>query len=166
MDGSANESAPNYFFYMTATGADQGPFPSESERAKDRGAICYRFRFGATASNDPTRGAELSARSAEPVFILKPWGEASAHYLQAFWKNEVLSAVTMEFVRTDEGGKEVPLETITLKNATIASLKRHVGEVQGLPHAELEEIGLRFETMEVQAKGAKKSVKLDTKNRK
>jgi len=64
------------------------------------------------------------------------------------------------------GGEGVPLETITLKNATIASLKRHVGEVQGLPHAELEEIGLRFETMEVQAKGAKKSVKLDTKNRK
>jgi type VI secretion system Hcp family effector len=156
----------HYFFYMRAKGADQGKFPSESERAKDRGAICYRFRFGSTASNDPTRGADLAARSHEPVFVLKPWGEASAHYLQAHWKNEILSEVEMEFVRTDAGGKEAVLETITLKNATIASLKRHVGEIQGLPHGELEEIGFRFEQMEVKAKGAKKSVKFDFKNRK
>ncbi len=72
----------------------------------------------------------------------------------------------MEFVRTDAGGKEAPLETLTLKNATIASLKRHVGEIQGLPEAELEEIGLRFEEMEMKAKGAKKAVKFDFKNRK
>jgi type VI secretion system Hcp family effector len=156
----------NFYFYTRATGADQGKFPSESERAKDRGALCYRFRFGGTASNDPTRGADFAARSHEPIFILKPWGEASAHYLQAFWKNEVLSEVVMEFVRTDAGGKEIVFETLTLKNATIASFKRHAGEFQGLPEAELEEIGLRFEQMEMKAKGAKKSVKFDFKNRK
>lgn len=161
-----DDAATHYFFYTRATGVDQGTFPSESERAKDRGAVCYRFRFGGSASNNPTRSAELAARSHEPIFILKPWGEASAHYLQAFWKNEVLSEVVMEFVRTDSGGKEAPLETITLKNASIASLKRHVGELQGFPVAELEEIGLRFEQMEVKAKGAKKSVKFDFKNRK
>jgi type VI secretion system Hcp family effector len=156
----------SYFFFTKTTGADQGQFPSDPDRGSQHGGICYRFRFGGTASNDPTRGGDHAARSHEPVFILKPWDEASAHYVQAFWKNEILSTVEMTFVRRDSAGSEVALETITLKNATIASLKRHVGEIDGLPYAELEEIGFRFEQMEIQAKGAKKSVRFDFKNRK
>ncbi len=156
----------HHVFYTSAKGAKQGPFPDESERSKKRGALCYRFRYGASASNDPSRGADFAARSHEPIFILKPWGEASAHYLQAFWNNEILTEVVIEFVRRDGGGKEVPLETLTLKNATVASFKRHVGEITDLPEGELEEIGLRFEQLEIKAKGSNKAVKFDFKNRK
>jgi type VI secretion system Hcp family effector len=156
----------HYVFYMRATGAQQGAFPSESERAKKRGAECYRFRFGSSASNDPTRSADFAARFHEPIVVVKAWGEASAHYLHAYYNNETLSEVTLEFVRSGVGGEEEPLETLTMKNATIASLRRHVGEIQDLPHAELEEIAFRFEEIEIKARGANKSIKFDFKNRK
>ncbi len=52
----------NYLFYTRAKGEKQGAFPDEAERAKERGSLCYRFRYGASASNDPSRGADFAAR--------------------------------------------------------------------------------------------------------
>ncbi len=154
----------NSAFYTRVKGERQGQFPdeNESDEAKNLGAPCYLFSYGASASNDPGRGADKAARFHEPIVIVKAWGEASANYLQAFLSNEVLTEVVMQFFRRDPGGKAVVFETFTLTGARIVSHRRTVGHLKGLPFPELEEIGFRFDAMEV--KSPKKAVRFDLKN--
>ena len=154
----------NYEFHVAVVGAAQGRFPDDDEESKGKGARCYTFEYGAGASNDATRATDFAARFHEPVYIAKAWSESSANFLQAFLTNEVLTTVSIEFVRKDPAGKSVVFETHTLTNATMVSLRRTVGKTPGLPFGEIETIGLRFEAMEI--KSPKKSVKFDFKNRK
>ncbi len=66
--------------------------------------------------------------------------------------NEVLRSVTFEFVKTNPNGKEIIYETITLTNATVASIKRYIatptGSEQPDPRA-LEDVSLTFQKIEI-----------------
>ena len=140
-------------FYMKIVGADQGTFHSDSKRAGDKGSLCIGFKFRGEAPNDQRRGSvQLSA-----ITIIKTWGPSSPQILGALWQGETLKEVVLEFVRPDEKGAETIFETIVLKNASVATVERRVGQlselVEGGVHRDLEEIGLRFESMEVKHKG-------------
>jgi len=141
-------------FYMKVVGADQGAFQSDSPRAGDRGSLCVGFKFRGEVPNDQKRGNVQIG----PIVVIKPWGPSSPQLLNALWQGETLSEVTLEFVRPDEKGSELVFETIVLKNASVASIDRRVGNLSEFAedgiHRELEEIGLRFESLEVKHKGA------------
>lgn len=160
MDADTNR----YEFYANVTGEKQGVFPDDNDEAKGKGARCYTFEYGAEAASDPTRGAETAARFHEPLYLLKAWSASSPNFLSAFLSNELLTTIKLEFARKNRGGEPEVFETLTLTNATLVSFRRTVGIIPGLPFAELERIGLRFEAMEIKA--AKKAVRFDFKNRK
>src|SRR5258708_24173553 len=90
--GEEPEAMP-FHFYMKVTGTTQGGFTKESARWEER-QLCYRFRFKGTANSDPTRSADQAARAHDPIYVLKEWGPASPQFMQAFWRNEVLTEVT------------------------------------------------------------------------
>ena len=141
-------------FYMKIVGAEQGTFHSDSARAGDKGSLCIGFKFKGEAPNDQRRGSLQLG----PITVTKAWGPSSPQILAALWQGETLKEVVLEFVRPDEKGAETVFETITLKNASVASVERRVGQLSELVeagvHRDLEEIGLRFESMEVKHKGA------------
>jgi type VI secretion system Hcp family effector len=139
-------------FYMKIVGAEQGAFHSDSPRAGDKGSLCLGFKFRGEAPNDQRRGSTQVG----PITVIKAWGPSSPQILAALWHGEVLTEVTLEFVRPNDKGAEMVFETIVLKNASVASVERRVGQlselVEGGVHRDLEEIGLRYESMEVKHK--------------
>jgi type VI secretion system Hcp family effector len=158
----------NYFFYMTVKGKAQGAFESEGGHAGAGRELCLEFLQEISAPNDANREASSASSSLKPISVVKPWGESSAHFLTALWDNEVLPSVVLEFVRLNEKDKgEVNVETITLTNATVAFVKRSARRRPESPPEtpfELEEIGFRYETMEVKNVLARKVARYDSKS--
>jgi type VI secretion system Hcp family effector len=120
-------------------------------------------------NNDPNRSKESAARSHEPLTIVKPWGPSSPQFMAAFWNNEPLSEVELQFLQPDgKGNPEVVFHEIHLKNATIASLELRAGKHSDAPNEappELEYISFRFEKMTVKNAPGKTIATFDFKNR-
>jgi type VI secretion system Hcp family effector len=115
------------------------------------------FSLRGNAPADQKRGSVQM----DPISVVKPWGESSPQFLNALWHGESLEVV-FEFVQQDDTGKESVFETITLKNASVASVQRRVGNLEELveqgTHRNLEEVGFRFESLEIKHKGKSQTV--------
>jgi type VI secretion system Hcp family effector len=98
----------------------------------------------------PAVGESLAKSQHKPIVVIKEIDATSAQLHQAMTKNEVLKEVVIDFVRSDaaEKGarKETVYQTITLTNATIASLKTIRS---GKQEKEEEEILFTYQKIEV-----------------
>jgi type VI secretion system Hcp family effector len=158
-----------YHFFLKATGSDQGPLAGDSPHAGEGRSLCYQLHFKGSVNNDPNRGKDSAARSHEPLTIVKPWGPSSPQFMAAFWNNEPLSEVELQFLQPDgKGNPEVVFHEIHLKNATIASFELRAGKHSDAPNEappELEYISFRFEKMTVKNAPGKTIATFDFKNR-
>ena len=115
-------------FYLTVTGRKQGQFKSESTEPgrKDKWIPALGFEMAVEAPHDPQSGLPTGKRRYSPVRIVKEWGAASPQALTALATNEVLTNVTMQFVRAAADGIEATYQTCDVDQRVVPA--RGTGE--------------------------------------
>jgi len=146
-------------FYVKVKGKKTGDFKGDSMRAGHVGAIeGIKFAYQMTTPVDVATGMPTGRRQYSAITFTKPWSPASPEFIQSWSTNEPLTNVTFEFITVGLDGKEVPYQTITLTNATVSAIKRHMGVSMGTEPPdprELEDISFSFQTIEVYDAAAK-----------
>ncbi|MBD0316459.1 MAG: type VI secretion system tube protein Hcp [Nitrospiraceae bacterium] len=123
LNAVAAEAAPE--FYVSVTGAIQGPFKGELVNKGFEGKFAgLSFDYEVVSPRDAASGLASGKRQHKPIRIKKPFGPASVQFYAALTKNESLSVV-MDFMATDQSGVMVLDHTIKLTNASVASVKMH-----------------------------------------
>jgi len=140
-------------FFVTIVTQGGTRLSEETVRGGQQGKIeAIKFLYQVGSPRDLATGQATGRRQHSPITFTKEWGAASPQLVQAAVTNEVLRSVTFEFVKTNPTGKEIIYETITLTNATVASIKRYIatptGSEQPDPRA-LEDVSLTFQKIEI-----------------
>ncbi len=140
-------------FFVTIVTQGGTRLSEETVRGGQQGKIeGIKFLYQVGSPRDLATGQATGRRQHSPITFTKEWGAASPQLVQAAVTNEVLRSVTFEFVKTNPTGKEIIYETITLTNATVASIKRYIatptGSEQPDPRA-LEDVSLTFQKIEI-----------------
>lgn len=118
------DAAPD--FYVTVSGAIQGPFKGELVGKGLEGKFAgSHFSSELNTPRDPATGQISGKRQHRPVRIQKTWGPASVQLYSALLKNEPL-AVTIDFVVPDPAtGQPILDHTLKLTGASVASFRSH-----------------------------------------
>ena len=117
--------------YMSTEGAQQGKFKGEVLRAgQPNRAELTNFTFDVSAPFDLATGATTGKNSYPPITIVKEFGSASLQFQQAFTNNENIKTIIIEFYATNRNGAESIVNTITLTNCKIVSIKQNVNKAR------------------------------------
>jgi type VI secretion system Hcp family effector len=168
----------DFHFFMKILGS-QGPFNSENPHGRDGWILCFHYGFKGKSHEDPNLSEASAARSHEPLLVVKGWDAASPQLMQAFWNNEILKEVVLEFVVPDGKGATQVLERITLGNATVVSMNRGAGAATtaspgpakgdvsepAMGSVFREEVGFRFVSATHENVPGKTKARFDWKNR-
>jgi len=112
-------------FCVSITGANQGPFKAQTMIATCANKIeGFTFDYGVVIPRDPATGRALG-KVHKPVRIKKEWGAPSPQLFQALTRNELLTAVVIDFFGNDPTGQIVLDHTIKLTNAFVTSIEHH-----------------------------------------
>lgn len=114
------QAAPE--FYVSVTGATQGPFKGElqGKGVVDGKFAGVNFAYESISPRDSASGWISGKRVHKPVRIQKVWGPASLQFYAAMIKNELLT-ITMDFFVNDPSGQMVLDHSIKLAGAMVAS---------------------------------------------
>ena len=141
-------------FYVEIDASRQGRLKGESERPQHADKMSgIAFSYEVKSLRDAATGQASGKRQHGPVTFTKAWGAASPQLFQALVSNEILNDVLFEFVRVDPTtGQEIVFETMRLKEANVAAIRRYVAvDTRGpLDELELEDISLTFRTIEIE----------------
>ena len=108
--------------FMTITGAIQGDIKgSVTQRGHTNEIATIAVCDAASRPFDPATGLLTGPRSFEPFTILKTTDSATPKLYQALSTGEKLS-IKIEFFKTDQSGRDVNFQTITLTDAFITSI--------------------------------------------
>ena len=142
---STAQAAPE--FYISITGAMQGPFNGEVIRKGFEGKMAgLSFDYTLVSPRDPATGQAIGKRQHKPIRIKKAWGAASTQLFNALTKNEALTAVVIDFFATDSNGVMVLDHTIKLTNAFVSSIAHNsetLGALASVPPTETEEFAFQ-----------------------
>lgn len=117
------QAAPD--FYVSVTGAIQGPFKGELQGKGLEGKFAgTKFDQKSVVPRDLATGLATKKRQHDPIRIQKSWGPASLQFYSALLKNETLG-VTIDFVSQDLSGQMVLDHTVKLTGAALASFASH-----------------------------------------
>jgi type VI secretion system secreted protein Hcp len=145
-------------FYVSVKGKKQGQFKGETKgpggsRARDR-FRGVRYVSEVISPRDEASGLPTGKRQHKPIVITKEWGAASPQLFDALVKNEVLTSVVFEFVKTAPDGKEVVYYRVTLTDAAVSDFKEYLDltEVDGDPYdgRALEDVSFTFRKIELE----------------
>lgn len=135
---SVAQAAPE--FYVSITGAKQGPFNGEVVRKGFEGKIAgIIFDYSVVSPRDASSGMATGKRMHKPIRIKKVWGASSTQLFTALTTNESLTAVVIDFFSVDPNGMQVLDHTIKLTNAFVASIAHNsetLGAAASLPPTE------------------------------
>lgn len=139
--------------YVQVVGMKTGAFkPEVPAFGTHKGTIeGVKFLSQATSPMNLATGQASGKRQYSPIVLTKVWGPSSPQFLQSLVSNEVLSTVTIEFVRRSPNGQELIFQTIKLTNATVSSMRRYIGISTGAEPPDprqLEDISFTFQRME------------------
>lgn len=127
-------------FYVSITGAKQGPFNGEVVRKGFEGKIAgLTFDYSVVSPRDVATGMATGKRMHKPIRIKKAWGASSTQLFTALTTNESLTAVAIDFFSVDLNGMQVLDHTIKLTNAFVASIAHNsetLGAAASLPPTE------------------------------
>ena len=147
-----------YEFYVTIEGTKQGKFKGESTREGLQNKIPgVGFQYEVKSPRDVATGQASGKRQHGALVIIKEWGAASPQLFQALVTNEVLKSVQIEFVRTDQSGREYVFQTIRLTNATVSNFKKYISvaecgtstaKMQPAYATKLEDISITFQRID------------------
>src|ERR1035437_6118285 len=95
-----------YIARVSIQGAKQGWFRGEGPgKASNPPTMpLVNFRYELVIPRDPASGLPTGARQHKPIVITREWGPVTSQILQALLTNEVLTSVTVEFVKTNANG--------------------------------------------------------------
>lgn len=145
-----------YEFYVSIEGTKQGKFKGESIRDAHADKIPgLALDWEIKSPRDVSSGLASGKRQHGPITFTKEWGPASPQIFQALCTNEVLKSVLFEFIRTTKEGTEEVHYTIKLVDATVASLKPHVGMAKHEGRTdvhELEDVAVTYRRVELESK--------------
>jgi type VI secretion system secreted protein Hcp len=114
-------------FFVTIKGAKQGQFKGELHEAGHTAEIGgLRLSMQLDIPHDAATGRASGKRQYQALTITKEWGAASPQILQAAATDEILTTISLQFVRTTSTGVEETSQTITLTNAAISEVRRYV----------------------------------------
>jgi type VI secretion system secreted protein Hcp len=136
---SVAQAAPE--FYVSITGAIQGPFNGEVTRKGFEGKIAgLNFDYSVVIPRDPASGTATGKRSHKPIRIKKAWGAASTQLFNALTKNEMLTVIVIDFMGLDPATGALILDhTIKLTNAFVSSIAHNsetLGALASVPPTE------------------------------
>ena len=109
--------------YLTVAGQKQGPINGPvTIKGRENTIEVHAFSEGILSPRDATTGLPTGKRQHTPVMIVKEIDKSSPLLLNALVTNENLTAWVLRFYGADPTGKVMPIYTITLTNASIASI--------------------------------------------
>jgi type VI secretion system secreted protein Hcp len=151
--------------FVSVKGAKTGNFAGDASNKlapKGQQMVVYHLEFGGIAPRDPASGLASGKRQWSQVKFIKSLDKASPQFFNSFASNEQLSTVVFTVVgpsrgldgKATAGGAEVPLYTVTLTNASIASdqviAPSQKDPASGVAYAgAVEEVSLTFQKIEV-----------------
>jgi type VI secretion system secreted protein Hcp len=151
-------------------GKKQGQFKGEGIQtaAQQNWIPVLSFSQEVQSPRDIATGQPSGKRQWYPVKIVKEWGASSPQALQACSTNEVLTEVDVEFIKVKDDGTEYTYQTVTLTNASLASVRRFTGNsttgesssrhTAATDTMELEEWAMTFQKIELDDKDASTSM--------
>jgi type VI secretion system secreted protein Hcp len=139
-----------YEFYVAILGTKQTEWGKECHReGHEHELVGFRFESAIASPRDPLTGQATGRRRHQPVLFRKRVGAASPQFAQALCTNELLKSVKFTFVRMSNDGTEEAYFSVTLAQATIASVRLVVPD-SDTAHAEqdfFEEVTLTFQSI-------------------
>jgi type VI secretion system secreted protein Hcp len=109
--------------YLTIVGQKQGAFNGGvTEKGHENSILVHAFDVQIASPHDPTTGAASGRRQHQPVLILKEIDKSSPLLWNALVTNETLTTWLLKFFTASATGVNQLLYSITLTNASIASM--------------------------------------------
>lgn len=143
-------------FSVSIEGTKQGRFKGEGQvRDEKRSSIPgVKFVLETVSPRDLATGQASGKRQHKPVLFTKEWGAASPQLYNALVTNEVLKQVVFQFVKTNAKGEEAVFHTVTLTNASVASIRSYIDltDTSGDPFdgRTLEDVTLTFQKIVIE----------------
>ena len=114
-------------FYMNLKGKTQGSLKGQSTKSgkgnvSSKGVLCHAFNYAVQTQYDAGTGHPSGKRQHKPIVITKEVDSSSPSLYHALATGEGFTSVTLSFVKSDAGGKEVVFKTIELTNASISKI--------------------------------------------
>jgi type VI secretion system secreted protein Hcp len=137
---------------LAIRGQKQGQFMSSQPNRGDKWMPCQQVLFSVASPRDVATGQASGRKQYAPVVVTKEWDAASPQIFTAAATNEVLPLVEFEFTRAAPDGREFVFESVRLTNASISSVKQHIGSSgAGDPPnpRELEDVSFTFQKIEL-----------------
>jgi type VI secretion system secreted protein Hcp len=117
-----------------------------------------RYSMAVTSPRDVATGQASGKRRYQPLSIVHPIGPSSPQLFNAVVSNEVLKTVKLTLSRATPDGRSATSFTITLMNATVASLRHLTLDSTSPSYAAapvvVEEVTFSFAKIEMTAPGA------------
>jgi type VI secretion system secreted protein Hcp len=115
--------------YLTLSGQKQGSIQGSVTQAGREGTILvHSFDCAITIPRDPASGLPTGKRQHSPIVILKEIDKSSPRLWEALVTNEILNTWILRFYSPTPTGTVTQSYTITLTNATIASIDESMAD--------------------------------------
>jgi type VI secretion system secreted protein Hcp len=112
--------------YLTIVGARQGKFKGESTVSGHQDAIeGLSLDYALDLVFDPATGQVTGRVQHRPFRFIKVSGAATPQLLAAFVTKELITSVTIQFVKTPSD--TTVIESLVITNATIVGFRHHLG---------------------------------------
>jgi type VI secretion system secreted protein Hcp len=142
-------------YYLKIEGVNQGALKGQINRKGSLWIPVLGVSQGVQSPRDVATGQASGKRQHKPIVIRKEVDAASPQLYRAAISHEALKEVLIDFVRTDPRGKEEVYQTITLRGAHIADIKKIGNRAAGDRPKEEEEISITYEEIQVTDKMGK-----------
>jgi len=115
-----------------------------------------KYGMGVTSPKDAATGQSSGRRIHKAITFTKPWDAASPQLMSAADDNELLTEVTFSWTKASAtgGGEQVPFQTVTLNNASVASFDQQSDE-----NGNVDVVTLTYETIQMDNDPGKTSAK-------
>jgi type VI secretion system secreted protein Hcp len=140
--------------YLTLKGQKQGDIDgSVTEKGREKSILVHSFDQEIIAPRDPASGLPTGKRQHQPVLLVKEVDQSSPKLWTALVTNETLVTWVLRFwaVQAAEAAVEKQIYTVTLTNASIASMREFMDDNQNSAQATLplqEQISFTYQKIE------------------
>ena len=113
--------------FLTLAGQKQGAITGGvTIKGREGSILVHSFENEILSPRDPTSGLPTGEREHEPLVIVKEIDKSSPKLWSALVNNEVLTTWVLRFWAPAASGMEKEIYTITLTNASIASMREYM----------------------------------------
>ena len=138
--------------FLTLAGQKQGAITGGvTIKGREGSILVHSFENEILSPRDPTTGLPTGKREHEPIVILKEIDKSSPKLWSALVNNENLTTWVLRFWAADAKGMEQEIYTITLTNASIASMREFMEDNLIAPNATLpmlEEVAFTYQKIQ------------------